>query len=479
MMTLAQAHEHLPGSLLVGDGTLRLQRVHADTRTLQPGDLFVALKGERFDGHDHLVQAQQAGARAALASRGLQSLGLSGLIVPDTRQALGRLAAHWRKTFSVPLIAVTGSNGKTTVTQMIASILTVWQGSRALSTRGNFNNEIGVPLTLLRLRHASSEDQTEAHQVAVVELGMNHPGEIGMLSQWVAPTVALVNNAQREHQEFMVSVRAVALENGAVLQALPASGIAVFPSDDEFTPLWRTLAAERRVMTFALDKEADVRVLHSQWAQGHWTARILTPHGEADLTVAVAGRHHLKNALAALTCALAAGCPLPIALQGLVAFTPVAGRMQVHTLTRSGQPWTLIDDTYNANPDSVRAAIEVLASLPSSRWLILGDMGEVGHQGPQFHAEIGAYAKQQGIEQLWGLGELSRHAVHAFSPPWASAAQGRHFATMAELLAALPGAWAEANGISVVVKGSRFMKMEQAVAALTALAAPHPGAGAC
>ncbi|MEO5771919.1 MAG: Mur ligase family protein, partial [Burkholderiaceae bacterium] len=238
MMTLAQAHALLPGSTVVGDSALRFERVHSDTRTLRAGDLFVALKGERFDAHTMLGDAKVRGAVAALAQRGLAPAALPGLQVPDTQAALEQLAAAWRARFHLPLIAVTGSNGKTTVTQMIAAILRAAHGDGAFATEGNYNNHIGLPLTLLRLR----QDDACWHRAGVVELGMNHPGEIARLAAIAQPTIALVNNAQREHLEFMASVEAVARENGAVIQALGAAGTAVYPADDDHAPLWRTLA---------------------------------------------------------------------------------------------------------------------------------------------------------------------------------------------------------------------------------------------
>ena len=255
MMTLTQAHALLPRSTLVGDAALcagiAIERVHSDTRSLRPGDLFVALRGEHFDAHDFLAAAKASGALAALAERGLREAGLPGLLVADSALALAELGGAWRARLQLPLIAVTGSNGKTTVTQMIAAILRAWHGDESLSTQGNFNNHIGLPLTLLRLR----QDSTLWHRAAVVELGMNHPGEIGMLANLAKPTVALVNNAQREHQEFMAGVEAVARENGTVIEALGPSGVAVFPADDAYTPLWRALAGSRNVLTFALDTD--------------------------------------------------------------------------------------------------------------------------------------------------------------------------------------------------------------------------------
>jgi UDP-N-acetylmuramoyl-tripeptide--D-alanyl-D-alanine ligase len=449
MTTLARAHELLPGSTLVGDGATSFARVHSDTRSLRAGDLYVALRGERFDGHAFLGQARAAGAVAALAEEGIAEAGLAGLQVADSRVALGALAGAWRgRMTDLALIVVTGSNGKTTVTQMIASTLRAWQGSAALATEGNYNNDIGVPLTLLRLR--------AGHRAAVVEIGMNHPGEIAPLAALAAPTVVLVNNAQREHLEFMADVAAVARENGAAIAALSADGVAVFPADDAHTPLWRDLAGARRTLTFALDGRADVQG-RAVWAGTHWSVQVETPQGSFDVALRVAGRHNVKNALAATACALAAGCPLAAVRAGLEAFEPVKGRSQVKRIERAGRATTLIDDSYNANPDSVRAAIAVLADLPGPRWLILGDMGEVGDQGPAFHAEVGTYARERGIERFWTVGAQSAAA--------AAHVAARHFDAMPDLLAAL----AEApDAASIVVKGSRFMKMEQVVAALLA-----------
>lgn len=448
MATLAHLHALLPGARLVGDGDTPIERVHSDTRSLRRSDLFVALKGERFDAHDFLAQARAAGAAAALAERGLEAAGLAGLEVPDSGAALLALAGAWRARHQLPLIAVTGSNGKTTVTQMIARILRAWQGEAALATEGNLNNHIGVPLTLLRLR--------PSHRVAVIELGMNHPGEIARLAAVAAPTVALVNNAQREHQEFMDGVEAVARENGQVIEALADDGIAVFPADDAHTSLWRQLAGRRRLLRFATRGEAEIGAL-AAWSDDHWSMLLDTPIGPAPVRLRAAGTHNLHNALAAAACALGAGCPLEAIREGLQGFEPVKGRSQLKRVVRAGQTVTLVDDSYNANPDSVRAAIDVLAALPHPRWLVLGDMGEVGDQGPAFHAEVGAYALQRGIESFWCAGELMRHAADAFG------AGARHHAGVESLLAALPHAPAFA---SVLVKGSRFMKMERVVAAL-------------
>ena len=453
MMTLNQAARWLPQAVLVGDGTTSVQRVHTDTRTLQAGDLFVALKGERFDANSFLAQAREAGAVAAVCQPGqLAAMGWNGLEVADSKQALGQLAAGWRVQFKLPLIAVTGSNGKTTVTQMIASILRAAAGDAAFSTQGNLNNDIGVPLTLLRLR--------DAHRLAVVELGMNHPGEIAGLAQMAAPTVALVNNAQREHQEFMGTVEAVAHENGSVITALPADGVAVYPADETYTSVWQTLAGNRRSLRFALDAAtgAEVRATQIAWIGAHWDVHAATPQGPLAFTLQVAGRHNVKNALAAAACAIAAGVPLAAIAEGLSAFVPVKGRSRAIEAHWQGRALTLVDDSYNANPDSVRAAIDVLRELPGPRLLVLGDMGEVGDQGEAFHVEIGQYAREQGIEQVLTLGTLARHvtgqhpgARHCGDAP----------ADMPALLEAVQPLLAQTA--SVLVKGSRFMQMERVV----------------
>lgn len=462
MMTLQQAHDWVAtGELsvaLVGDGRATIKRVHTDTRTLQSGDLFVALKGENFDAHDFLAQAGGSGATAAIAHHGLALAGLPGLEVTDSKLALGQLASSWRSQFDLPLIAVTGSNGKTTVTQMIASILRTWKADAAFSTQGNFNNDIGVPLTLLRLK--------PEHQVGVVELGMNHPGEIAYLAGLTRPSIALVNNAQREHLEFMATVEAVALENGSVIDALDAQGVAVFPADDAYTAMWRQVAGTRRVFTFALEGAADVTG-HAQWVGNSWKIVAATPSGPLEFTLAIAGRHNVKNALAATACALAAGVPLASIAAGLSAFVPVKGRSRAVQVAVQGRWLNLIDDTYNANPDSMRAAIDVLAELPGPRLLVMGDMGEVGDQGPQFHAEAGQLARTQGIDKLFTLGTQSARAASSFG-------QGAHFNDMGTLNAAVLAELPQLA--SVLVKGSRFMKMERVVQAITATQLPHPGA---
>jgi UDP-N-acetylmuramoyl-tripeptide--D-alanyl-D-alanine ligase len=343
---------------------------------------------------------------------------------------------------------------------MIASILRAAYGERSHATAGNLNNHIGVPLTVLQLR--------ASHRAAVIELGMNHPGEIAVLARIAQATVALVNNAQREHQEFMGTVEAVARENGAALEALPGDGVAVFPADDAYTAVWQAQAGKRASLRFALadgvqaawpDAEISAR---ARWVDTEWQVEMRTPQGPARMTLRVAGRHNVRNALAATAAALGAGIALADVVSGLEAFAPVKGRSQLKSLRRAGRAIPLVDDTYNANPDSVRAAIDVLAGLPAPHWLLLGDMGEVGDQGPAFHEEVGAYAKARGIAEFWCAGDLCAHAATAYG------AGARHFADTPALLAALADATAEPPFGAALVKGSRFMAMERVVAQLAA-----------
>nr|WP_091668986.1 UDP-N-acetylmuramoyl-tripeptide--D-alanyl-D-alanine ligase [Massilia sp. PDC64] len=424
------------------------QGVSTDSRQVMPGSLFVALRGDRFDAHDFLGQLVDQPIAAVVVEKLPDHYPLPAIVVPDTLVALGRIGNFWRRRFAIPVIGVTGSNGKTTVKEMIASILAAAFGAEGrLATQGNLNNEIGVPLTVTRL--------TGTHKAAVVELGMNHPGEIARLAAIAEPTVALVNNAQREHQEFMHTVEAVARENGAVLQALPADGVAVFPGDDEYTDLWRGLAGARKVLTFGLTDACDVRAAYTVTAFG---SELAVTAGVERFTIQLnaAGAHNVRNALAATASALAAGIPVDAIVRGLEAFAPVSGRLQRKQAANGA---TVIDDTYNANPDSVRAAIDVLAQYPSPRVLVLGDMGEVGTQGPEFHQEIGAYAASRGIDTVLATGDLARHMA-------GSGAQ--HYEQFDELLAALDQKLGSKSDATVLVKGSRFMKMERVVQHLTA-----------
>lgn len=433
-----------------GDATtIEVSGVCTDSRKLQPGNLFVALRGDNFDAHDFLEQIVASGVSAVIAERVPDAYPLPALIVNDGRQALLQLAEFWRQRFNLPLIAVTGSNGKTTVKEMIASILRAEFGeAQVLATKGNLNNEIGVPLTLFELN--------SSHRAAVIELGMNHPGEIAQLARAAAATVALVNNAQREHQEFMHTVAAVAAENGAAIQALAVDGVAVYPADSEFTALWDEYAGGRQHLRFGHSENAEMRILTQANQANGQSLRLQLQEHQLALELPLFGAHNALNALAAASCARAIGVSLAGIQRGLQEFQAVNGRLQRKFARNT---CCLIDDTYNANPDSVRAAIDVLANTTEAI-LVLGDMGEVGSQGVEFHQEIGEYARQRGVSRLFGLGDLTLHAVQAFG------VGGCHYKELSELLSALDAELQPQH--TVLIKGSRFMKMERVVAHLVA-----------
>ena len=457
LMRLSEAARALPAELRGEDRDF--EAVCTDTRTLKPKALFVALKGERFDGHDFVGRAAASGAAAALVEDSgfkipdsAKSLPL--LLVRNTRLALGTLAAYWRRKFTMPLVALTGSNGKTTVKEMLASILREACAAHAsvpdprssvLATRGNLNNDIGVPLTLLELG--------PGHRYAVVEMGMNHAGEIRTLTRLAAPDVALINNAGPAHLEFFGSVEAIARAKGEIFEGLRPGGTAVINADDPFSGLWRELARDRRIVEFGLDRPAAVS---ARYALRHLESEIVvrTPQGEAQAVLKAPGLHNVRNALAASAAATALEVPAPAIARGLAGYAGVKGRLQ-RQATRGGA--TLIDDTYNANPESVRAAIAVLAQAPGTRVLVLGDMGELGAGAAQLHADIGRFARASGIQRLLTLGELAAHAARAFGDG------GRHFARIEDLLGEIEGALAP--GATLLVKGSRFMQMERVVKA--------------
>ena len=451
MMLLSEAAAAVGASVIGPD--VRFTAVSTDSRTIEAGSLFVALRGERFDGHEYIGAARESGAAAAMVERvgGLagQAAGLPLIAVGDSRLALGALARHWRTRFPVPLVAVVGSNGKTTVKEMLAAALRAHFGERqVLATLGNLNNDVGLPLTALRLR--------EEHAVAVLEIGMNHPGETGYLARIARPTIALINNAQREHQEFMKSVAEVAAEHATCLRALPNDGVAVLNRDDPHFEYWAGIAGKRRVCSFGTGAGADVRATY-RLAAASTEIEIAADGARAAATLQLPGVHSVRNALAATAAALAAGADLPAVARGLATFRAVKGRLQF----KPGRNGVLvIDDTYNANPDSVRAAVDVLAASERPRVLILGDMGEVGDQGEAFHAELGRYAKDSGVDRLLVVGPLGRAAARAFG------AGGEHFDSVDAVIARAQGLTALKG--TMLVKGSRFMRMERVVAHLVA-----------
>lgn len=446
MMLLSEAARATHGTLRGGD--VRFTAVTSDSRKVAPGDLFVALKGPRLDGHDFVAQSQKRGAVAAMVEQawvgGGPEVDLPLIVVEDTRQGLGTLAAYWRGKFTLPLVAITGSNGKTTVKEMLAGILRAAAGEDAvLATEGNLNNDIGLPLTLLRLR--------DTHRFVVTEMGMNHPGEIAYLTRIAQPTVALINNAQVAHLEGLGSVEAVARAKGEIFQGLSSQGTAVINADDAHAALWKRLAAAHQILTFGLERDADVSADYALGPQSS-DLRLNTPAGSIAVHLQVPGKHNVGNALAAAAAALAMQVPLAAIAAGLEGFRGVGGRLQ----RKSGCCGsTLIDDTYNANPDSMRAAIDVLTGLPGRKVLVIGDMGELGKEAVARHEGIGKVAKAAGVDMLYGLGEMSRYAVEAFGEG------ARHFDSADALAAALLPTLDEKT--VVLVKGSRFMRMERVV----------------
>lgn len=471
MTNLAHIHALLPKSKLhnieLSEAMdLEITKVSSDSRTLKAGELFVALQGERFDAHQFLTTVYAQGASAALISEAsVCPSNLPAVYVRDTRKSLGELACAWRKQFTIPLVLVTGSNGKTTVKEMIASIFKEAVGqSHALITEGNLNNEIGLPLTLLKLR--------PDHRIAVIELGMNHPGETAELAAIALPTISLINNAQREHQEFMESINAVALEHAAALRALPHDGVGVFPANTAHSALWKKSCASQKYIEFAwLANESEGKAHSSTGVQGfalsHERIQIQAGGSEIQVQLNTLGEHNWRNALAACATALAAGISLPVIKAGLEKFQPVVGRMQRIALSDGVE---LINDSYNANPDSVVAAVKALARCAGERYLVLGDMGEVGTQGPAFHQELGSYAAQQGIEHLMTLGELSKETQIAYQLNKANG-DSQHYQEIESLNAQLLSnlkklAVTSTQGVTVLVKGSRFMRMERVVEAL-------------
>ena len=426
--------------------------VSTDSRTVAPGDLFVALVGKNFDGREFVASAKAKGAVAAMVHQesGVRSQesDISVIRVEDTRLGLGQLAAYWRGRFSLPLVAVTGSNGKTTVKEMIASILRQAVGGtdsadRVLATEGNLNNDIGVPQMLLRLR--------AQHAYAVIEMGMNHAGEIAYLTGLAKPAVALVNNAGAAHLEGLGSVEAVAHAKGEIFGGLDQQGVAVINADDIYAALWRKLAGNRQIVDFGLAGNTQVSARYRCHPLDS-EMTLMLPGGNEEVKLQAPGVHNVRNALAAAAVAAAMGIGKEIIAAGLNQFKGVKGRMQKKSCLHGA---TLIDDTYNANPESVRAALAVLAAFPGKKFMVLGDMGELGEGAAALHGDIGEEARRAGIDRLFALGELSTHAVAKFG------ADARHFERIEELLAEVENLLAP--DVTLLVKGSRFMQMERVV----------------
>jgi len=433
-------------------------QVSTDTRALRPGDLFIALEGEHFDGHDFIDAARSSAAAAAMVSRDVTT-DLPLVQVDDTRRGLARLAGDWRGRFSIPLVGVTGSNGKTTVKEMIAAILN--RRGATLATEGNKNNDIGMPLMLLRL--------TPAHAYAVIEMGANHAGEIAALSALAQPGVAVITNAGPAHLKGFGSLEGVARAKGELIAGLAAGGTAVINADDTYYPLWRELAGKRRCVSFGIDADADVSAIHIQHGADGAAFELHTPEGMRPVALRLPGVHNVRNALAAAAAAMAAGADVDDAKHGLEAMAPVRGRLCVQPGIHGIR---LIDDTYNANPASLQAALQTLADAHGDRIVVLGDMYELGDEAAALHEQAGRWIKEAGVKRLFTLGEQSRHAARAFGDG------GESFPDRGALIAALKNTLAEATGpATVLVKGSRGMAMEAVVQGLKAGAGGGNGAG--
>jgi len=443
-LTLSQVAERLEGRL-VGDD-VAFSAVSTDTRTLGADALFVALKGPHFDGHDFIPQAIAAGACGLLVSEERLEP-VAQIRVGNTRLGLGRLAAMWRDSFPVPLVGITGSNGKTTVKELTAAILR--ERGEVLATRGNLNNDIGLPLTLLRL---------QGERYAVVEMGANHPGEIGYLTHIARPDVAVITNAGAAHLEGFGDLAGVARGKGEILSGLTPEGVAVLNADDDFFGYWCELLGERRLLSFGGSPRAHVRGdldgAETRWSENGFRSAMQVHYGESafEVELALGGRHNLMNALAAIAAGLAMGCSVEQIRRGLASVEPVSGRLRLQA-TPAGL--RLIDDTYNANPDSVAAAIAVLQQAPGERWLVLGDLAELGEGAEALHAAIGRHARAAGLTRFLTLGRLSRHAAEAFGEG------AEAYQRIEDLVSALKDR--AAAGDTLLIKGSRSAGMERVV----------------
>jgi UDP-N-acetylmuramoyl-tripeptide--D-alanyl-D-alanine ligase len=444
MMRLSEAALATRGQLIGAD--VEFCCVGTDSRAIKKGQLFVALKGENFDGHEYAAQSLEQGASAVLVSKA--SNASPAVVVEDTRLALGDLASHWRAKFDMPVVAITGSNGKTTVKEMLAAILKVAAGDDAsvLATQGNLNNDIGLPMTMLNLG--------KQHRYAVLEMGMNHTGELSYLTNLAKPNIALVNNAGTAHIGELGSVEAIANAKGEIFEGLADSGTAIINADDVFADLWKQLASKHQQITFGLKVKADVTAKY-QLHEASSDVELIVPNGTVKFSLPAPGLHNVSNALAAASAALALNVPLEKIATGLSNFAGVKGRLQ----TKQGfADAKVIDDTYNANPMSMKAAIDVIKASAGQRIFVMGDMAELGADAASMHAEIGAYAKTVGIEKFYALGELTKNAVTAFG------ANAMHFETveaLAESLKVMMNA-----ETTVLVKGSRSMRMERVVDAI-------------
>ena len=436
---------------LIGENTM-IVGCGADTRSLVPGTLFVAIKGERLDGHDYLTEALTQGAGAVLIdnlSALPASFPLPVICVTDTVVALGQLACHWRRSFNIPVIGITGSNGKTTVKEMVSAIFS--SVSKTHSTIGNLNNHIGVPLTLLEL--------DAQHRYSVIEMGANHPGEIAMLANMAQPNIGIITHCAPAHLAGFESMHGVACAKGELYTALPADGVAIINTDDPYAPLWQELADNRQQISFGLNAKAQIRARELQFLSNRVRFLLVTPHGEAVIELRLLGEHNARNALAASAVAMTCGMDIHRIQEGLANTVPVMGRLQMRCGLGGA---TVIDDTYNANPGSLKAGLKVLAARAGERWLVLGDMAELGEHERQFHREAGESARAHGISRLYGCGPLSAETVSAFG------GHAQHFHCAEALSHVLRGNLVRSRKkiLTVLVKGSRSAGMESVINAI-------------
>ncbi len=443
MMSLSDVSRMLDAPMTGPDA--EVSAVVTDTRAIKGGELFVALQGPNHDAHDFVADAAEKGASGFMVSRDVDAT-VSYVTVTDTMIGLGSLASEWRRGYELPVVAITGSNGKTTVKQMTGSILRAAFGAGVV-TRGNFNNHIGLPLTVLRLR--------ESDQFAVLEMGMSAPGEINYLSGLAAPTVSVVLNAAAAHLEGLGDVQAVARAKGEIFNGMDMDGVAIIGADDEFADMWRQLAGTRRCIRFAVDADAEITATYALSPNGT-RIDVMTPSGGFSTVLSVPGVHNVKNALAATAAAFALDVDLDCIAQGLRDFEPEAGRLEIHALNNDV---TLINDTYNANPASARAAVDVLSLRDDSRVLVIGDMAELGPDADVHHHELGVYAREKGVETLLALGDLSRSTVEGFGDG------ATHHQNIDSVIAAVAKI-AEQGSVTLLIKGSRSMQMERVIAAL-------------
>ncbi len=444
-MRLSDAAQTLNGTLIGND--IEFQGCSTDSRSIDEGNLFIAIRGERYDGHTYVRAAMEKGAAAAMVDNSLDDDLAPLIIIEDTIRAMGLLAGFWRQGFEIPLFAITGSNGKTTVKEMLSSILGL--RSSVLSTRGNLNNHIGVPLTLFRLGHE--------HEFAVIEMGANHPGEIGWLSGIAKPSIALITQCAPAHLEGFGSVDGVAEAKAEIFSGLCVYGTAIINADDKYADFWRQRAEGHRQISFALNNEADVTAsdIGFDIKSGKTNFQVHLPDKSFQISIPLAGIHNVQNAIAAAACCIAAGIEYDDIKKGLEQMESISSRLQ---MLESPQGVRLFNDTYNANPGSLQAGLEVLSDCPGHRWLVMGDMMELGDESVAMHRQAGVLAKQYGIERVYGIGDLTANTVDEFG------SGARHYETIADLITELKKDLSGQE--TLLIKGSRAMAMDKIVDSL-------------